>query len=273
MSQPAQPVRPFGGRIGRTLAESEAWFEEPAHPGEDAPNVVVVLLDDTGFAQLGCYGSTIDTPHIDALARRRRAVHQLPRHAAVLADSGVAAHRALAARRRDAVGVELPHRVPASARPHLRPRRDDRRGAARRGLRHVLLRQVAPRADGGLLGCRTVRAMAAGTRLRPVLRVPGGRDRPVPPRAGLRQPSDRSARAARGRLPPQRGPRRPAAADDRRQQGRAARPPVLRLPARSAPRTRRTRRRPRTWRSIAAPSTRAGTSCASVGTNASSRRA
>jgi arylsulfatase len=30
--------------------------------------VVVVVLDDTGFAQLGCYGSTIATPHIDALA-------------------------------------------------------------------------------------------------------------------------------------------------------------------------------------------------------------
>lgn len=58
----------FHGRIGRTLGESESWFEEPAHPGEGAPNVVVVLLDDTGFAQLGCFGSSIDTGHIDALA-------------------------------------------------------------------------------------------------------------------------------------------------------------------------------------------------------------
>ena len=58
----------FGGRIGRTLAESEPWFEEAPHPGEQAPNVVVVLLDDTGYAQLGCYGSPIDTPNIDALA-------------------------------------------------------------------------------------------------------------------------------------------------------------------------------------------------------------
>lgn len=57
-----------GQRIGRTLAESEARFVEPPHPGEHAPNVVIVLLDDTGFAQLGCYGSDIDTPNIDALA-------------------------------------------------------------------------------------------------------------------------------------------------------------------------------------------------------------
>ncbi len=58
----------FEGRIGRTLAESEAWFDEPPHPGADAPNVVIVLLDDTGFAQMGCYGSSIETPNIDALA-------------------------------------------------------------------------------------------------------------------------------------------------------------------------------------------------------------
>jgi arylsulfatase len=58
----------FEGRIGHTIADSEAWFDEPPHPGESAPNVVFVLLDDTGFAQLGCYGSTIDTPNIDALA-------------------------------------------------------------------------------------------------------------------------------------------------------------------------------------------------------------
>ena len=58
----------FEGTIGRTVAESEPHFFESPHPGEDAPNVVVVLLDDLGYAQLGCYGSDIDTPNIDALA-------------------------------------------------------------------------------------------------------------------------------------------------------------------------------------------------------------
>ena len=32
------------------------------------PDVVVVVLDDVGFAGLGCYGAEIDTPNIDALA-------------------------------------------------------------------------------------------------------------------------------------------------------------------------------------------------------------
>lgn len=34
------------------------------------PNLVVILVDDMGFSDLGCYGSEIPTPHLDALARR-----------------------------------------------------------------------------------------------------------------------------------------------------------------------------------------------------------
>jgi len=58
----------FEGTIGRTIADSEPWFDDPPHPGGEAPNVVLVLLDDTGFAQFGCYGSDIDTPNVDSLA-------------------------------------------------------------------------------------------------------------------------------------------------------------------------------------------------------------
>jgi arylsulfatase len=32
------------------------------------PNVVVILVDDMGFSDLGCYGGEIPTPHLDALA-------------------------------------------------------------------------------------------------------------------------------------------------------------------------------------------------------------
>jgi arylsulfatase len=34
----------------------------------ERPNVVVVLIDDVGFSDIGCYGSEIPTPHVDALA-------------------------------------------------------------------------------------------------------------------------------------------------------------------------------------------------------------
>ncbi|MBV9664060.1 MAG: arylsulfatase [Actinobacteria bacterium] len=58
----------FGGRIGRTWRESEPWWPPEPTPPPGAPNVVLIVLDDVGFAQLGCYGSDIETPAIDALA-------------------------------------------------------------------------------------------------------------------------------------------------------------------------------------------------------------
>ena len=58
----------FGGRIGRDWRDSEPWWPpEPTAP-TGAPNVVLIVLDDVGFAQFGCYGSDIATPTIDGLA-------------------------------------------------------------------------------------------------------------------------------------------------------------------------------------------------------------
>ena len=68
MSKSPEQENNFQGVIGKTIKDSEPWFEIPNHPGEDAPNIVIILLDDTGFSQLGCYGSSIDTSNIDALA-------------------------------------------------------------------------------------------------------------------------------------------------------------------------------------------------------------
>ena len=56
------------GRIGRDWRESEPWWPDDPTPPVGAPNVVLVVLDDVGFAQLGCYGSDIATPVIDGLA-------------------------------------------------------------------------------------------------------------------------------------------------------------------------------------------------------------
>ena len=62
---PAEPD--FPGKIGRTIADSEPSWPEPRLP-EGTPNIVLVVLDDAGFAHLGCYGSSIATPNIDRLA-------------------------------------------------------------------------------------------------------------------------------------------------------------------------------------------------------------
>lgn len=57
----------FGGVIGDTLAESTPWFA-PSPPATGGPNIIMFVLDDTGFGHLGCYGSTLRTPNIDRLA-------------------------------------------------------------------------------------------------------------------------------------------------------------------------------------------------------------
>ncbi|HEY8080997.1 MAG TPA: arylsulfatase [Acidimicrobiales bacterium] len=62
------PEGPFEGVIGRTVGESTPSWPARPHPGPDAPNVVVVLIDDLGFSHFGCYGSSIETPNIDRLA-------------------------------------------------------------------------------------------------------------------------------------------------------------------------------------------------------------
>ncbi len=59
---------PFKGLIRRTYDKSIPWWPDPKWSEKDKPNVVIILLDDTGFAHLGCYGSSIETPNIDRLA-------------------------------------------------------------------------------------------------------------------------------------------------------------------------------------------------------------
>ena len=63
-----KPGTSFPGEIGRTFDVSEPAWPEPNRAKEGAPNVLFIVLDDTGYGQLGCYGSPIDTPNLDALA-------------------------------------------------------------------------------------------------------------------------------------------------------------------------------------------------------------
>jgi len=63
-----KPGTTFPGRIGRTTDESSPAWPQPVRAVPGSPNVLFIVLDDTGFGQLGCYGSPIATPHIDSLA-------------------------------------------------------------------------------------------------------------------------------------------------------------------------------------------------------------
>ena len=61
----------FPGKIGATYKDSTPHWPEAPRPPKGAPNILVVLFDDVGFSDFGCYGSPIETPAIDAVAARR----------------------------------------------------------------------------------------------------------------------------------------------------------------------------------------------------------
>lgn len=58
----------FQGKVGRTFRSSDPWWPSRPSAREGSPNVVVVLADDIGFSDWGCYGSELETPNIDKLA-------------------------------------------------------------------------------------------------------------------------------------------------------------------------------------------------------------
>lgn len=64
-----KPGSPFPGVIGRTWEQSSPAWPSPLRSKPGAPNVLFIILDDTGFGHLGCYGSPIRTPNLDRLAK------------------------------------------------------------------------------------------------------------------------------------------------------------------------------------------------------------
>lgn len=66
------PTEPFKGKIGLTYKDSEAVKPElkiPATFGlESPPNILIVLIDDCGYGQVGTFGGGIPTPTMDRIA-------------------------------------------------------------------------------------------------------------------------------------------------------------------------------------------------------------
>src|ERR1043166_4531192 len=54
---------PLAALIAAALCATQPPAAEPARP-----NIVIILSDDMGFSDLGCYGGEIATPNLDALA-------------------------------------------------------------------------------------------------------------------------------------------------------------------------------------------------------------
>src|SRR5512136_91971 len=64
-----KPGTAFAGVIGPTVDVSQPAWPQPLRAKEGVPNVLFIVQDDTRFGQMECYGSPIETPNIDNLAK------------------------------------------------------------------------------------------------------------------------------------------------------------------------------------------------------------
>jgi arylsulfatase len=71
------PAPPFEGKIGKTYKDSVPDFPKPVQAPKDAPNVLLIILDDVGFGQAGTFGGPVPTPTLDRLAQNGLRYNQL----------------------------------------------------------------------------------------------------------------------------------------------------------------------------------------------------
>src|SRR5271165_4203112 len=63
------PEPTFGGVIDQVAAKSKAWWKPQVVPPKTAPNVLIVQIDDEGYAAPSTYGGMIPMPYQDQLAK------------------------------------------------------------------------------------------------------------------------------------------------------------------------------------------------------------
>ena len=63
-----RPPQPFEGVTKRTLEGSVASYTQPVKAPPDAPNILLVLIDDAGFGNPSTFGGPVATPTFDKLA-------------------------------------------------------------------------------------------------------------------------------------------------------------------------------------------------------------
>ncbi|HBG95385.1 MAG TPA: arylsulfatase [Chromatiaceae bacterium] len=62
------PAPPFSGVIKDDALESTPWWPPTVVPPKDAPNILLILTDDAGFAVPSTFGGVIPTPSMDRIA-------------------------------------------------------------------------------------------------------------------------------------------------------------------------------------------------------------
>ncbi len=62
------PPFKFGGKVERNAAQSKPYWSPRVEPPKGAPNVLLIMTDDAGFASSSTFGGVIPTPNLDRIA-------------------------------------------------------------------------------------------------------------------------------------------------------------------------------------------------------------
>ncbi len=81
-------------RLVTFLATTLAIASPVARAAAPHPNIIVILVDDMGFSDLGCYGSGDSHAEPRCARGRGAAIHAVLQHGPLLPHAGVVAHRA-----------------------------------------------------------------------------------------------------------------------------------------------------------------------------------
>jgi arylsulfatase A-like enzyme len=64
-----RPDQPFRGHVGTTVEDSTLDFPREVNAPKGAPNILLILTDDVGFAASSPFGGPIATPTLERLAQ------------------------------------------------------------------------------------------------------------------------------------------------------------------------------------------------------------
>jgi len=62
------PPPKFGGKIERNAAQSKPYWPARVEPPKGAPNVLLIITDDTGYGTPSTFGGVVPTPNLDRVA-------------------------------------------------------------------------------------------------------------------------------------------------------------------------------------------------------------
>ncbi|MBS2027450.1 MAG: arylsulfatase [Deltaproteobacteria bacterium] len=64
------PTPPFRGKIERNASQSTPYWAPRVVPPKNAPNVLLIMTDDTGYGVTSTFGGVVPTPNLDRIAAR-----------------------------------------------------------------------------------------------------------------------------------------------------------------------------------------------------------